>query len=299
MRIFVYLPFVACAIGVLTARGLARRAEPRLSARVLAATCVVLASATAAALAMLAFGVVARIPFVAAHGHWAASAVARKMPVPVWLGLLAIIAIGAIAVHAIRTLDDYRRGLAPAVRLQRESGGQVVTVTDPCPFAYACRAWPFRPGVIVISDGMQRSLDDDQRAAVLAHEQSHLAHQHSVYELVALLAAALNPLLRPIQREIGFSLERWADEDAAAVQGREVAASALATSALHRVHKTPQVSLSHATNGVPARVHALLDDVRPRNRALIAAATANAALAAAAVLLAAHSTELIFEALRR
>ena len=88
-------------------------------------------------------------------------------------------------------------------------------VSDPDPFAFACRAWPFRPGVIVISDGMQRSLDDHQRAAVLAHEQSHLTHQHSVYELIALLAGALNPFLRPIQREIGFSLERWADERAA------------------------------------------------------------------------------------
>jgi Zn-dependent protease with chaperone function len=299
VRFFVYLPFVACAIGVATARLVARRMDPHLSARVLAVTGLCLAIATAAALALLAFTIVARIPLVAERGHWASSAVAHRVPVPMWLGALAVVCIGVIAVNAIRTLNGYRRSLGHAVRLQLESSGEVVTVTDPAAFAYASRAWPFRPGVIVVSDGLRQTLDSDQRAAVLAHEQSHLTHQHGMYELVGLVSGALNPLLRPIEREIGFSLERWADEDAAAAQGRAVAASALAASALQRGQRTPLSALAHATNGVPARVQALLEKPRAHNRVLMASAAANALLATIAVFLAAHNTELIFEALRR
>jgi Peptidase family M48 len=294
----VYLPFVSCIVAVGSARLVARGTEPHVSARVLTVTGLALALATAAALSLLAFTVVARIPLVASHGNWAASAVASRVQVPTWLGVFAIVCIAVIAVRTVRIFDRYRRGLAHAVRLQLESGGEVVTVTDPASFAYASRAWPFRPGVIIVSDGLQQTLDADERAAVLAHEQSHLAHQHSLYELAALLAGALNPLLRPLQREINFSLERWADEDAASAQGRDVAASALAASALHGVGAAPRPALAHATTCVPARVEALLDDPGPRKRLPIAVAAVNAIVAAVAVLLAAHSAEHIFEVLR-
>jgi len=296
---FVYLPFVACAIGVAAARPVARHTDPRRAARVLAVTGLVLAATSAAALSLLAFTVIARIPLVAAHGHWAASAVGPKEHVPAWIGVLAIACIAAIAANALRTLDNYRRGLGHALRLQLTNSGEIITVADPDPFAYACRAWPFRPGVIIVSDGLQQTLDANQRAAVLAHEHSHLRHQHNLYELVALFTSALNPLLRPIEREIRFSLERWADEDAAASQGRHVAASALAISALRHTHTAPTPALAHATNSAPARVQALLENPHRHNRVFTATAAANATFALVAALLAAHSTELLFEALRR
>jgi Peptidase family M48 len=299
VRVFVYLPFLACGIGVVSARLLARRTDPRRSARVLTATSLALAAATAAALSLLAFTVLARLPLVAEHGHWAASAVAHKVPVPTWLGVLATACIAAIAVNAIRTLQRYGRSLGPALRLQQARGGEIITVPDRVPFAYACRAWPFRPGVIVVSDGLHQSLDHNQRAAVVAHERSHLAHHHSLYELLALLSCALNPLLRPIQREISFSLERWADEDAADTQGRNVAATALAASAITGVRAAPRPTLAHAAGEVNARVRALLDGPRPRGRLLSATVTANATIATVAVFFAAHSTDAIFDALRR
>jgi Zn-dependent protease with chaperone function len=298
LRVFVYLPFISCVIAVGSARLVARRTEPHLSSRILTVTGLALAFTTAGALSLLAFTVVARIPIVASQGHWAASAVASRVEVPAWLGVFAIACIAVIAVRTVRTFDRYRRVLGHAVRLQLESGGEIVTVKDPASFAYASRIWPFRPGVIIVSEGLQQTLDANERAAVLAHEQSHLTHQHSLYELAALLAGALNPLLRPLQREINFSLERWADEDAAAVQGRAVAASALAASALHSVGAAPRPALAHATTCVPARVEALLDDPRPHNGLLTAIASANAIVAAVAVLLAARSTENIFEVLR-
>ena len=298
MRVFVYLPFLSCAIAVGSARLVAQRSEPHVSARVLTATGLALAMATAGALSLLAFTIVARIPLVASHGRWAASAVASRVQVPTWLGVSAIVCIALIAVRAVRIFGRYRHGLGCAVRLQLERGGEVVTVTDPASFAFASRVLPFRPGVIIVSDGLQEALDADERAAVLAHEQSHLTHQHGLYELAALLAGALNPLLRPLQRQIDFCLERWADEDAATAHGREVAASALAASALHSVGSVPRPALAHATTSVPARVEALLDRPCPRSRLLMTIASANAVLATVGVLLAAHSTEHIFEVLR-
>ena len=299
MRTFVYLPFIACLMGIASARVIARRTDPRVSARVLALSGIALAGATTAALSLLAFTVIARIPLVAARGRWSASAVGAKVPVPLWVGVAAIVCILAIGVNAFHTLGNYRRGLGQAVRLQLERAGEIVTVPETASFAYACRVLPFRPGVIIVSEGLRQTLDADEREAVLAHERSHLTNQHGTYELVALLTGALNPLLRPIQRAVTFTLERWADEDAAASQGRNTAASALATSALQPPYGAPRSALAHAGGSVPARVEALLDNPPPRNNALVASAAVNASIAIVAVILAAHSTELIFEALRR
>ena len=299
MRVFVYVPFVACALGIATAPVIARRSDPRLAARVLLATGLVLAAASAAALALLAFATAARIPLVATHGRWAAGAVANQEPVPIWLGVFAAICIAAIAANAIRLVVRHAVPLSHAVRLQLEGGGQIITVRDQAAYAYACRAMPFRPGVIIVSDGLQQTLDPEQRAAVLAHERSHLAHHHNLYEMGALLTTMCNPLLQPIERHLRFCLERWADEDAAATRGRGVAASALAASALNAPSAAPQVRLAHATNAVPARVRALLDGVTPHSKLWVGSAVLNALLAGIAAVLAAHSTELIFEALRR
>jgi beta-lactamase regulating signal transducer with metallopeptidase domain len=299
VRAWVYFPFVACAIGLLAARPVARRTEPQLAARLLALTGLLLALTTAAALSLLAFTVVARVPLIATHGHWAAAAVGRKVIVPLWVGALAIVCIAAIAANAVRMLNRYRRDVARAVRLQFASQSGIITVADSDVFAYACRAWPFRPGVVVVSHGLHETLAPDERAAVFAHEQSHLRHQHGLYELTGLITRALNPMLKPLTDAISFSLERWADEDAAAAHGRDVTASALAVSALHRTQPTPKPVLAHVTTDAPARVHALIEDAHQRNRAIAYAIAANAILATAAVVLAAHSTELIFEALRR
>jgi hypothetical protein len=45
---------------------------------------------------------------------------------------------------------------------------------------------------------------------VLAHETSHLLHNHAWWLLAADLAAAANPLLRPTARTAARCVERWA-----------------------------------------------------------------------------------------
>ena len=78
---------------------------------------------------------------------------------------------------------------------------------------------PGRPGRIVVSAGMLRALDVEERRVLLAHERSHLdRHHHRFIRLTDLAASAL-PLLRPVQRHVRFTVERWADEDAAAAVG--------------------------------------------------------------------------------
>jgi len=70
---------------------------------------------------------------------------------------------------------------------------------------------------------------------LLAHEGAHLRHHHHLYTQLARLAAAANPLLRPLARVIAEGTERWADEVAAAEVGsRRLAARGLARAALAR-----------------------------------------------------------------
>src|SRR5581483_9371752 len=58
--------------------------------------------------------------------------------------------------------------------------------------------------------GMLALLDDAERAAVLAHERSHLRHHHALFELVVRVAVALNPLVISLEHDVRFALERWA-----------------------------------------------------------------------------------------
>jgi hypothetical protein len=299
MRVFVYLPLLASLLTALVARPLARRADPRNATRVLCATGVALAATSAASLALLAFPLIASIPIVAATGRWPSAAVARYVPVPIWLSALAALCIIGVALEACLMFKRYGTDLVTAARIQHGTDDELVVLDDPAVYAFACRPWPFRAGVILVSDGCLRSLDEEEQAAVVAHERSHLSHHHALYQLVAEIVGTVNPLLRPIQRQIGYSLERWADEDAAATIGREITATALATTATTAARRESEVVLSHATSYVPERIRALLDEPRSRSRALLTVTTANAIVAATAVVFAARNTEAIFELLRR
>ncbi len=54
---------------------------------------------------------------------------------------------------------------------------------------------------------------------LLAHERAHARNSHYLFTSAARLAAAANPLLRPVAAEVGYAIERWADERAAAETG--------------------------------------------------------------------------------
>jgi predicted Zn-dependent protease len=71
----------------------------------------------------------------------------------------------------------------------------------------------------VVSDLLLDRLDAESRAALIAHEEAHLSGRHCLFAAAARLAAAANPMLVPVARAVEYTVERWADEHAAAVTG--------------------------------------------------------------------------------
>ena len=88
------------------------------------------------------------------------------------------------------------------------------------------------------------------------------------------MAAALNPLMSPARRDVAFALERWADEEAAAVVAdRTVAAQALAHAALLADEsETVDGVLALSRLAVADRVLALNGETPPRRTLLAVAA---------------------------
>lgn len=305
MRLFVYLPLLMPTLAAPAARPLAARLDPRHAAWLLTGAALVLASASTTALGLLAANAVIRVPLVARLGHWSLAIVHRNDPASIaiaWAaGILLAACLGAAGTFAVRRVRALRAAYADAACLP---GGGPVIVDEQAADAYAL---PGRPGRIVVSAGMLHALDEPGRAALLAHESAHVVFHHYLFTSAAQLAAAANPFLRPLAAAVEYSVERWADEHAAAAVGdrRQVAAgvarAALAAKA-GRPHRRIGVALgavlgrsgtlSLAGAGpVPRRVAALLD-APPRRRSLLSGAIlAVLALAALCTLEAANDLQ--------
>ncbi|MFE5582593.1 M56 family metallopeptidase [Kitasatospora sp. NPDC056531] len=145
---------------------------------------------------------------------------------------------------------------------------------------------PGEPGRIVVTSGMLRALSGPERSALLAHERAHLAARHHVFLALAEHAADLHPALRPLRAPLGYHLERWADEVAAARVGdRAVTARAVGRAALAANRSPwparPRLVAAAHSGPVPRRVAALL---QPRPAATPGTRLRAVALALAACL---------------
>ncbi len=228
----VYLPLAIPVVAALAARPLSDRLSPCAATWLLAGSALALAGASSAMLALLTLSALVRIPFVAGFAHLSAQAISQanpaSMPVAVIAGaLLAILTFGAC-----RALLHRVGAIAAAGRRARELPGvsQVVVTEDEAADAYTLPGWPCR---IVVTSGMLRALTEPERQVLLAHERTHAAGSHYLFTAAGRLAAAANPLLRPVAAAIAYSVERWADERAAAATGdRALAARAIARAAL-------------------------------------------------------------------
>jgi Peptidase family M48 len=305
MTLLFYLPLLIPALAAAAARPVAARLEPRTATWLLTVAAAALAVCSTAALALLAASAAARVPLLATLGHYSPHALRAGDPVSAWTGLLAAIALtGAAAAVAIA----FRRRACALAESFRRAGrlpadGSVVVLPGPAIEAYALPGWP---GRIVVSGRLLSELDDDGRAALLAHERAHLAGRHHLFAAVAHLSAVANPLLLPLARAVDYTVERWADERAARVTGdRRLVAATIGRVALLRTtvsaraqaggpggHSFPAVAFGIIRPGrgrvsvawagpVPRRVAALLGPP-PRTRAVLLAAAALVVLLAGA-----------------
>jgi len=312
MHVAVYLPLLVPLLAAAAAGPLAGRLPPVAATWLLVLSALALALASSAVLGMLVLTALVRIPLVESLGEMSASVINQHDPA----SMPVLIAAGAVLAAAVtmagRALWRRADALAAAGREARRLPGaeQVVVTDDEAADAYTLPGVPCR---IVITAGMLRALSQPERAVLLAHERAHASGLHYLFTTAARLAAAANPLLRPVASAVGYTVERWADERAAAVTGdREVAARAIARAALAATAAPPRRPAPAAAvlgavsiparmqrpGPVPRRVAALLRPPPQPQLLLLAAAVVLVAVAGISALEAARDLHALLAAAR-
>jgi beta-lactamase regulating signal transducer with metallopeptidase domain len=308
MHVAIYLPLVIPLLAAVTARSLADRLPPKAATWLLAVSALALALTSSAVLGLLALSALIRLPAIDTIGHLSRSAVASgdavSVPVAIVAGALLALAVTAAGKAAWRRTSAIARAHRHASRLP--GSGEVVVTEDAAADAYTVPGWPCR---IVITQGMLRALSAAERDVLVAHERTHARNSHYLFTSIARLAAAANPLLRPVAAEVGYAIERWADERAAAETGdreltaRAIAHAALATSAAPPDRDAAMTALGLVTQEermarpgpVPRRVAALLAPPAGLSLLLLAAAVLLVAVSGASALEAARNLHQLIE----
>ena len=312
MHLAIYLPLVMPLLAAVAAWPLAERLPPATATWLLVLSSVALAAASSAVLGMLALTAVIRIPLVDSLAEMSRPVISHDDPASMPAAIAAGALLATAAVAACRAMWRRTAALIEAgQRARRLPGtGQVVVTDDEAADAYTLPGMPCR---IVITAGMLRALSDPERRVLLAHEHAHASGLHYLFTTAARLAAAANPLLRPVAAATGYTLERWADERAAAVTGdRQLAARAIARAALAATAAPPRraahaagvlgaVSIPARTRRpgpVPRRVAALLRPPPDLQQSLLAAAVLLDAAASVSALEAARDLHALLESAR-
>ncbi|MFF0435460.1 M56 family metallopeptidase [Streptomyces sp. NPDC004327] len=307
MHVAVYLPLLLPLLAPLGARLISERCDPRLGTWLLTASALVLGAASTLSLGLLAVTGLVRLPWLAALGHWA-PLTARDDPTALSVALAAGLLLGGATLTAVRFVVRRVRSLAAAALdaacMPARDG--LVVIEDETPDAFAL---PGLPGRVIVSTGMLHTLDADEHRILLAHERAHLSAHHYAFVATAQLGAAANPLLRPLARAVAYTIERWADENAAGVTGdRHKVARAVGKAALaakHHAGRTPGGALGflgrrtrHTPGPVPRRVAALLAPPLGRHPVLTAATVTVLAVATLASAEAAHDLHELLRSVR-
>lgn len=282
---------------------LATAMRPATAVRTLVLAALVSALATGFALSDVALTALARDGEVAELGHWAPAALPSAGSLPWQAGLpvaFAVLALlGAALVHTARAGHQLWLADAWCRRLGPDDGHPVV-IDDAEPQAFAVAGLR---GRVVVTTAMVAALSPHERAALLAHERSHLRHRHHVWIQLAEVAAVANPAVRRVPGVVRLMSERWADEDAALRTGdRRITAEAIGHAALARTgprRPTSSTALAATGGDVPHRVRALLQAPLHRWSRPIAAVVCLSAVGVLAVAGAtARSTEQVLESAR-
>ena len=282
------------AFGLLAPRW-ARRLPPHVGGWLLSLGAVVVAAASSASIALTAFLSMAQTPVLVAQGHWSRHVLRVHDRGAASAGVLAGVVVALFSVRFLRVAVRRAAAVRAAHRLAAalpHRGAELVVADSGERQAFAV---PGRPGRIVATTALLRSLDGPQRRALLAHERAHLRHRHHWHQSAVALAVSINPLLARLPAALALACERWADEDAAQLCRRGAVADAVTRAAIGRRPATPEVVLAAAAADVAARVGALRDPA-PRLTLWRVAALAGLALAAAlTAALAMHDVDQLVE----
>lgn len=247
---------------------LGQRLPPAVATCVLTAGSVIVAGSTGFVLAVLALTWLGQAPLIAWLADWSPSELDASTPVPEFVAAVALLLLSAAVLRVL--IRAIRRGRSLlAVRRAHHGTSAVIVVDSDRPDAFATPA-PY--GRIVVTTALLAALTPEEQRVVLAHERAHLRHWHAWLLVLADLAEAANPLLRPTVAVIQHTVERWADEDAARRIGdRHLVARTIARVALLRHDTTSSLLAPAATGGqVPQRVRALLSPPPDRRLWLVA-----------------------------
>ncbi|MFG2813171.1 M56 family metallopeptidase [Streptomyces sp. NPDC048410] len=259
MGVFVLLPLVLPLTAWPVARLAEQRLHPRAATWLLTVTACALALCSTLCLTLLMVVGTAQLPGNPLPDAWSDDEVREAVPYDEVAGQAAIPALLAVLAGCSRVLW---RHLRVRRRAERSLAGlprrTVAVLPDPEPYAYAL---PGRNrGRVVVSTGLLARLAARERRALFAHERAHLAGGHHRFLLLVQLAARANPFLRPLRTAVSYTVERWADEEAAGVvRSRQAVARAIGKAALvSRPQLDPGLAGFAAPGPVPRRVAALL-----------------------------------------
>jgi Zn-dependent protease with chaperone function len=252
MTVAIYLPLLLALPLALDARWITARGAPGPAARSLAAVAVVAAVSSTWSLTLLALTLLDDLPPLSALDNHPALELPEPVPGPV-----ALVAALLLAWGGVRLIVDLRRrrDIHRRLRAAGSPDAGLVVADWATPLAIAV---PGRPGHLLVTTGILRLLDADERRVVFAHERAHLSHHHHRLVAVTAAAAAMNPLLARVRDAVAYLVERWADEDAAAAVGdRGLTARAVARAALATRDQGPAGALGVHGGPVVHRVLAL------------------------------------------
>ncbi|MFE6699237.1 M48 family metalloprotease [Streptomyces sp. NPDC057718] len=247
------------------ARRTVDRVRPEIALWAVTCAAIVLAVGVVACLGILLLPLTLAVPPVAALTDLVQPLDAG----PQLLGLtVSALAAGALSLTSAQVL---RRAAWEVSRLRaahtrvagRPAAGGLCVMDDSHPDAFALPGGPRRADRVVVTTGMLRALEPDEREALFAHERAHLAAKHHLFLAVAHIAGWCHPALALSARHVSFAAERAADEAAArrcgdrGLTARTVGRAALAAHR-HRGTAGARGGPGATTGPVPARVRALL-----------------------------------------
>jgi Zn-dependent protease with chaperone function len=282
VTVAIYVPLLLALALAVSARWIAARGTPGLAARALTAVAAITATSSTWSLALLALTMLDDLPPLSALDNHATLELPEPVPGPVALVAGLVMLTGGVRLW----LDLWRRRRTHRQLRAVGAAQQGLVVADwSAPLAVAVPGRAGNDGHLLVTTGILRLLNAQERRVVFAHEQAHLAHAHHRLVAVAAAAAALNPLLIPVREAVAYLVERWADEEAAAAVGdRDLTAQAVARAALATLDSGPTAVLGIHGGAAVHRVQALTEPTpAPRRRRLIGPALLGAGCVTAIV----------------